>query len=202
MEELQNRETVRDEKDIVLKAGPKLSPSEKYLSNPAVGRVHPSPNGIGPGKIGGQSKRPIRRKRSGPAIISFPVESLTSSTVNKVIIPTGSYVKGKIMTGIEAPEGKTYPVLLQLDHAYIAPNDRRIDLSGCFMIAKAQGDLSTERVQMQATKLSCVSSSGKMFERDINGFIADDKDNSFAVIGGVSTKQDRVAAMAFLSLRK
>lgn len=67
------------------------------------------------------------------------------------------------------------------------------------MIAKAQGDLSTERVQMQATKLSCVSRKGQMFERDINGFVADAVDNSFAVIGTVNTKQDRVAAMAFLS---
>jgi hypothetical protein len=38
-----------------------------------------------------------------------------------------------------------------------------------------------------------------MFEREVNGFVADDKDNSFAVIGSVSTKQDRVAATAFLS---
>ena len=67
------------------------------------------------------------------------------------------------------------------------------------MIAKSQGDLSTERVQMQATKLSCVSKSGKMFEREVSGFIADDKDNSFAVMGSVNSKQDRVAAMAFLS---
>jgi type IV secretory pathway VirB10-like protein len=38
-----------------------------------------------------------------------------------------------------------------------------------------------------------------MFEREVNGFIADDKDNSFAVSGTVNSKQDRVAAMAFLS---
>lgn len=38
-----------------------------------------------------------------------------------------------------------------------------------------------------------------MFEREVNGFVADDKDNSFAVMGSVNSKQDRVAAMAFLS---
>ena len=105
----------------------------------------------------------------------------------------------QLMTGIEAPEGKTYPTLLQLDYAYIVPNRHKLDLSGCFMIAKSQGDLSTERVQMQATKLSCVSKEGKMFEREVNGFVADDKDNSFAVMGSVNSKQDRVAAMGFLS---
>ena len=52
---------------------------------------------------------------------------------------------------------------------------------------------------MQATKISCVSKSGRMFEKDMNGFIADSKDNSFAVMGNVNSKQDRVASMAFLS---
>ena len=136
----------------------------------------------------------------GTAILSFPVkESATQNVGASVVIPPGSYVKAKLMTGVEAPEGKTFPVLLQLDFAYIIPNQKRLDLSGCFMIAKSQGDLSTERVQMQATKLSCVSNSGKMFERDINGFVADDKDNSFAVVGSVNSKQDRVAAMGFLT---
>lgn len=136
---------------------------------------------------------------NGTKIISFPVKDIVLEKTEGIVLPAGSYVKAKLMTGVEAPEGKTYPVLLQLDYAYIIPNKKRLDLSGCFMIVKSQGDLSTERVQMQATKLSCVSKDGRMFEREVNGFIADDKDNSFAVMGSVNSKQDRVAAMAFLS---
>ena len=139
------------------------------------------------------------RDAGGVSIISFPVKEVPLDRTEGVVLPAGSYVKAKLMTGVEAPEGKTYPVLLQLDYAYIVPNKHKIDLSGCFMIAKSQGDLSTERVQMQADKLSCVSKDGKMFEREVSGFVADDKDNSFAVMGSVNSKQDRVAAMAFLS---
>lgn len=135
----------------------------------------------------------------GNSIITFPVKEVSAEKTTGIVIPPGSYVKAKVMTGVEAPEGKTYPVLLQLDYAYIVPNKKRLDLSGCFMIVKSQGDLSTERVQMQASKLSCVSGEGKMFERDVSGYVADDKDNSFAVMGSVNTKQDRVATMAFMS---
>jgi conjugal transfer pilus assembly protein TraB len=117
----------------------------------------------------------------------------------EVVLPAGSYVKAKLLTGVEAPEGRTYPVLLQLDYAHIVPNNKSVDLKGCFVIAKAEGDLSTERVQMQATKLSCVARNGQMFEREINGFVADARDNSFSVTGTVNSKQDRVAAMAFLA---
>ena len=135
----------------------------------------------------------------GPPVVSFPVQGVSMRERAEMVLPVGSYVKAKLLTGVEAPEGNPYPVLLQLDFASILPNKKSLDLRGCFMIAKAQGDLSTERVQMQATKLSCVSKGGQMFERDINGFVADAADNSFAVIGTVNTKQDRVAAMAFLS---
>lgn len=139
--------------------------------------------------------------RPGASMISFPVKTTGSAAFKapEITLPSGSYVKAKLLTGVEAPEGRTYPALLQLDFAYIIPNHKRLDLAGCFIIAKAQGDLSTERVQMQATKLSCVSKRGGMFEREVNGFIADDKDNSFAVMGSVNTKQDRVAATAFLA---
>lgn len=139
--------------------------------------------------LGGSSK--------GPDLIAFPVKSVVQP--EGVVLPAGSYVKAKVLTGVDVPEGKTYPVLMVLDYSYVTPNDQKIDLSGCFMIAKAEGDLSTERVQMQATKMSCVSKRGRMFERDVNGFVADDKDGSFAMKGKVNSRQGRVASMAFLA---
>ena len=156
-----------------------------------------SSGGMGLGEMG-----PLQReKKPGISLISFPVKSNGKAFLKKpaIILPSGSYVKATLLTGIEAPEGKIYPVLMQLDFAYVIPNSKKLDLAGCFMIAKAQGDLSTERVQMQASKLSCVSRKGGMFEREVNGFVADDVDNSFAVIGRVNTKQDRVATTAFLA---
>ena len=134
----------------------------------------------------------------GPPVITFPVHGAEMRERAEVVLPVGSYVKAKLLTGVEAPEGNPYPVLLQLDFANILPNKKSLDLRGCFMIAKAQGDLSTERVQMQATKLSCVARDGHMFERDINGFVADAADNSFAVIGTVNTKHQHRARAKYL----
>lgn len=149
--------------------------------------------------VGSAAKRPRGKSAAGhgPDLIAFPIKP--DAKGEGVMLPAGSYVKAKVLTGVDVPEGKTYPVLLVLDFSYVAPNDHKIDLSGCFMIAKAEGDLSTERVQMQATKMSCVSKKGKMFERQINGFVADDKDGSFAMSGKVNSKQGRVATMAFLA---
>jgi len=181
--------------DGAVRLGP---PAEELEARRSLGRSGASEDLGLQGASGARFATTVRGAK-GASVISFPVKEVNAEKTTGVVVPPGSYVKAKLMTGVEAPEGKTYPVLMQLDYAYIVPNKKRLDLSGCFMIAKSQGDLSTERVQMQATKLSCVSQDGKMFERDVNGFVADDKDNSFAVMGSVTSKQDRVAAMAFLS---
>jgi hypothetical protein len=153
--------------------------------------------GIAPGIEKNTPKSLAAPTKKGPDMISFPVKA--DSKTPGVVLPSGSYVKAKMLTGVDVPEGKTYPVLMVLDFSYVGPNEHKVDLKGCFMIAKAEGDLSTERVQMQATKMSCVSKNGKMFERTVNGFIADEKDGSFAMSGKVQSRQGRVASMAFLS---
>ena len=132
----------------------------------------------------------------GPRVLSFPVKHKRME--EGVTLPTGSYVKAKLMTGVDAPEGKTYPVLLALDYSYIGPNKHKIDLSGCFMIAKSSSSIATERINFQVTRLSCVSKKGKFFERKVSGFIADDSDNTFAVKAMLNSKQSRVAQMTFL----
>lgn len=140
-----------------------------------------------------------RMASRGPEIISFPVASDSAKEELGVVLPVGSYVKAKIIVGTDATAGEPDPVLLQLDYSSILPNQRKLDLSGCFMTAKAQADLSTERVKMKTLKLSCVSKQGLAFEREVNGFVADDKDNKFAISGPVNSKQGRVAATAFLA---
>lgn len=203
-------ENIEQKKIEIEKPDPDKTKTEEPEQKPSTTETDPTPrvNGISMVRPSGIPQSAIersyqqqyrKRSSSGPSVISFPVKQKENSKDNTVVIPSGSFMRAKLLTGVEAPEGKPLPVLLQADFAFVGPNKTRIDLSGCFLIAKSTGNLSIERVEMQASKISCVSKSGKMFERDINGFIADDKDNSFAVSGYVNTKQDRVASMAFLS---
>jgi len=142
----------------------------------------------------------VREATRGPSVISFPVQAKERVQQEMTVkVPAGSYLKAKLLTGVEASESRPVPVLLQADFFFIGPNKSKIDLAGCFIIAKSQGNLSIERVEMQANKISCVSKSGRMFERELNGFMADGKDSSFGIVGLVNSKQDRVASMAFLS---
>ena len=208
LEEIRESLKVREESQIqkegtILQKNPLNTPS---LKNDSV-IFHPTTNTIQSGQVHQQrvnhmkniGPRPKKKlNRSGPSVVSFPV-TLKSQKKMTVKIPSGSFVKAKLLTGVEVSEGKALPVLLQADYAFVGPNKSRIDLTGCFFIAKSSGNLSIERVEMQVTKISCVSKSGRMFDRKINGFVTDAKDNSFAVMGKVNSRQNRVAAMAFLS---
>lgn len=170
-------------------------------SNLQVGRgelTQSSYQGVRP--LGSSVRKQFKRNVSkGPSTISFPVQSTRLPVSMGGKVPAGSYLKAKLLTGVEASESRPVPVLLQADYFFIGPNKTKIDLSGCFVIAKSKGNLSIERVEMQVTKISCVSKSGKMFERSLNGFVADGTDSSFGITGIVNSKQSRVASMAFLS---
>ncbi len=159
----------------------------------------PSPPGLIhrdiPYRIGGNK---ASEKKVGPYSITFPVAVAREDKPTGVVIPSGSYVKAKIVSGVQVPMGETYPALLQLDYAFVKPNNRRIDLSGCFIVAKAEGDLSTERLQMSPHSISCYNAHGMYFKRDkLVGWAADTKDNDFALRAEVNLNQGRVAQTAF-----
>ncbi len=143
-------------------------------------------------------RQKLQEKKSGPYSISFPVSVAREDKPTGVVIPSGSYVKTKIVSGVQVPMGETYPALLQVDYAFVKPNNRRIDLSGCFIVAKAEGDISTERLQMSPHSISCYNKSGMYFKRDkLVGWVADTKDNDFALKAEVNLNQGRVAQSAF-----
>lgn len=137
-------------------------------------------------------------KNSG--MIVFPVErTRKKKTGVNLDLPSGSYAKAKIIAGAQVPDGRTIPFLLQLDEVYILPNNKWIDLSGCFIIAKGEADLSTERLEMQPNSLSCVSKTNRLFEAKLSGWVVDEKDNNFALDAKLISKRGRVARTAFAS---
>lgn len=114
------------------------------------------------------------------------------------VLPTGSHVKARMVSGVEANAREPYPVLLQLDYAFTGPNDSRIELSNCFMIAKARANMSTERVMMETDSLSCVRENGEHFKREAKGFVAGE-DNTFGATGTYISKQGQVLLAAVLA---
>lgn len=122
----------------------------------------------------------------------------TSNSSSGTVIPAGSWVKAKLLTGAQANSKYPYSVLLQLETAYTGPNGFKIPLKGCLIIGNATADLSIDRVIISPRLLSCSNEDGQSYKRQIKGFVAGN-DSSNGVKGIVDSKQGKVFLAAVLS---
>lgn len=128
----------------------------------------------------------------------FTVSQATLTKETSTVVPLGSYVKARVLTGVEANDQEPFPMLLQLDYAFVGPNKTKIDLSHCFMIAKTKANLSTERVMAETQDISCVRDNGEHFKRTAKGFIAGE-DSTFGMTGELISRQGQVLMTAVLA---
>lgn len=69
--------------------------------------------------------------------------------------------KATLINGVAAPtftkgEKGPVPTLLRVDSELIMPNDSSAQTEGCFLLGVASGDISSERVEIRLSSLSCV----------------------------------------------
>ncbi len=114
------------------------------------------------------------------------------------VLPAGSWVRAKLLTGVEANSQYAYEVTLQLDYAFTGPNSVKVDMQGCIMVGDATADLSIERVIIRPRKLSCVRQNGEYVERKVAGFVAG-RDSAGGLEGVYSSKQGQVFLAALLA---
>lgn len=144
----------------------------------------------------GKAPAPTAPQNSLGAALVFEVpEGSDAIARTSTVVPAGSYVKVRILTGVEANARDDIPMLVQADHAMVGPNHRRIDLRGCMVLLQVKGDLSVDRVVGKAIRLSCVRDDGEHVHRQLNGYLAGE-DSTFGVTGQLISRQGRVIASA------
>ena len=96
-------------------------------------------------------------------------------------IAAGSYAKAEIISGVDASvgvsaQGEPRPVLLRImskaRNAAFKGEIQKADIEGCMISAASTGDLSSERVFMRLHKITCSRAEGKVFEADVQGYVA------------------------------
>jgi conjugal transfer pilus assembly protein TraB len=86
-----------------------------------------------------------------------------------VKIPSGSLITARLVTGLNAVVANTADsdkmfVVAKLTDPILMPNRKRVSLRGCVIMGGAKGDLSTERVYINSTVISCISSDDVLYE--------------------------------------
>ena len=123
--------------------------------------------------------------------------------LRKFYIPSGTFVEGILLSGLDAPTGMgakqdTIPVLINLVDNSILPNDWKQDLKDCRVIGEAYGDLSSERVYIRTDYMSCVDDEGNVYDFSFDGYVAGE-DGKVGLRGRVVSKQGALIARAFLA---
>lgn len=171
---------------------------EKFLKTKKIEKQRPK--FVTTAKINSQSFYPQQKTQPASGVQIFNVSTLARDEADSTmtVLPTGSFVSAKILSGVEANQHEPYPVLLQLSYAFTGPNRTKINLSNCFMIAKARANISTERVIMETDTLSCVKQNGEHYKITARGYTAGE-DSTFGSTGTFISKQGQVLLAAVLA---
>jgi len=121
----------------------------------------------------------------------------------KPYLPSGSFVKGILLSGLDAPAGarssqEPHPVLIRLEEQAVLPNRFRFDIKECFIIGEGYGDLSSERAYVRTTALSCVRPDGTSIDAPLKGFVAGE-DGKVGLRGRVVSKEGQLLAKAMVA---
>jgi conjugal transfer pilus assembly protein TraB len=154
----------------------------------------PSSQGDGIRKVSFEKELQKRKKEK---------EKRRYEILKKFYIPSGTFVEGILLSGLDAPTGMgakqdTIPVLINLVDNSILPNDWKQDLKDCRVIGEAYGDLSSERVYIRTDYMSCVDDDGNVYDFSLDGYVAGE-DGKVGLRGRVVSKQGALIARAFLS---
>ena len=130
----------------------------------------------------------------------------TNSNEDKSVttyIPSNTFVKGILIGSLSANTGGNAssdptPVLIRLTNLGQLPNEFKSNLRSCMVGGSGWGDLSTERVKIRLTTLSCVLKSGKAIDIPVDGYI-DGEDAKAGIRGQVVSHSGTVAAKAALA---
>ncbi|MBI2058133.1 MAG: TraB/VirB10 family protein [Nitrospirae bacterium] len=116
-------------------------------------------------------------------------------------LPAGSMVKATLLNGVEAPpstQGPGLPVLLLVRDSFLGPNSTSLPMDGCMVLGRADGDLSSERVKIAVSLVSCVFPGGRTLDRAVQGYVSG-PDGKLGIPGKVHDRRGRKLGMAVLA---
>lgn len=118
-------------------------------------------------------------------------------------IPSQSFVTANLISALDANTGgngnsNPTPVLMRLTDYAQLPNFFRANIKNCFVGGSGFGNLSTERVDIRLTNMSCTLRNGHVLDIPVSGFVVGE-DSKAGLKGVVVTNNGSKLAMALLA---
>lgn len=121
----------------------------------------------------------------------------------EVYLPTGTFVKGTLLSGLYAPTGVNarkdpFPVVMRVQDDAILPNLKKADVRECFLTLSGYGDMSSERALLRGDTLSCVANDNSIIETKFPSY-AVGEDGKAGISGRLITRNGKALRNAMLA---
>ncbi|MXZ13251.1 MAG: hypothetical protein F4Y78_04500 [Candidatus Dadabacteria bacterium] len=118
-------------------------------------------------------------------------------------IPSGSFVPGTLVSGLDAPTGTAssrnpHPVLIHLVETSRLPSFRRMNIARCHVTGAGYGQLASERAYIRLERIACVLRSGDVIDNKIKGYVAGE-DGKTGIRGRLVSKQGKILSRGILA---
>ena len=118
-------------------------------------------------------------------------------------IPSGSFVPGVLLSGLDAPAGTSasrnpHPVLIHLTDVSSLPNAARLGVSGCRVTGAGYGQMSSERAYVRLERMSCSLVSGDVVDVGVRGYVAGE-DGKTGIRGRLVSRRGRLLSRGILA---
>jgi conjugal transfer pilus assembly protein TraB len=109
---------------------------------------------------------------------TYPAGSAELKKTAKNYVPAGSFVRAVLLSGADTNAGvhgqaDTSPITMRILDQGTLPNGGKSSLKGCFLVAAAYGDASSERGQIRLQWLSCMRKGEQILDIPVEGTIND-----------------------------
>ena len=118
-------------------------------------------------------------------------------------IPSGSFVPGVLLSGLDAPTATAasrnpHPVLIHLAEPSRLPGLRRMDIARCHVTGAGYGQLASERAYVRLERIACVLRSGDVIDTKVKGYVAGE-DGKTGIRGRLVSKQGKILSRGILA---
>ena len=114
--------------------------------------------------------------------------------IKKITLPAGSIALGTSLFGVQVSPNEEKPMLIELNYAWLGPNQAVVEMTDCRLWAKVKAELNTERLIGKANKMTCRSQNGLVFDVEVTAHIVNAQDEYLGVQAQLITPGKGLAA--------
>ena len=136
----------------------------------------------------------------------YLLQQQTTFNTQEGYIPQGSYAPAKIISAVDAQVGissqsNPKPVLIRITgdakSAIFKDKKLSVDITGCLITAGAIGELSSEKVYIKLSKMTCAKNNNEVTEVPVQGYISAKGSNG--IRGEITMKEGSMIGKSFLA---